>query len=123
MIAATDRLRGLRILVVEDEGPVAMLIEDMLEDMGCTVAGSAASVGEALELIGRGGFDFALLDVNLAGEKVDPAAELLMRRGVPFAFATGYGAGGISQELRDRPVVQKPFSARELAALVCRALG
>jgi CheY-like chemotaxis protein len=116
-------LGGLRVLVVEDEGPVAMLIEDMLEDLGCVLAGSAARVGEALELIERGGFDFALLDMNLAGQKVGPVAEALSRSGVPFAFASGYGDQGLPDHMKGRPMLQKPFRRSELAAAILSALG
>jgi CheY-like chemotaxis protein len=85
-------MKRLRILVVEDEGLVAMMLEDLLEDLGCEVPYSAGSVAQALEWIEAGGeADAALLDVNLGGEAVFPVAEALTRRGVPFAFTTGYG--------------------------------
>jgi CheY-like chemotaxis protein len=117
-----NALAGLRVLVVEDEGPVAMLVEAMLDDLGCAVVLSAASVGEALELVRRGGFDVALLDVNLAGEKVYPVADELRRIGVPFAFASGYGAAGLRPDLKDIPIVQKPFRLGDLeAALIASA--
>lgn len=85
-------MKSLRVLVVEDEGLVAMMLEDLIEDLGCQLAASLASVGEALAWIEAGGeADAALLDVNLGGEQVFPVAEALAARGVPFAFATGYG--------------------------------
>jgi CheY-like chemotaxis protein len=116
-------LAGLRVLVVEDEGLVAMLVETMLDDLGCAVVLSAASVREALELVSRGGFDVALLDVNLAGEKVFPVADELRRLGVPFAFASGYGADGLRPDLQDVPIIQKPFQLDHLkAALSASAL-
>ena len=101
---AADGLNGLRVFVVEDEGPVAMLLEAMLDDLGCAVVASAASVPEALDLVGRGGFDVALLDVNLAGEKVFPVADELRRLGAPFIFTSGYGAGGLRPDLADVPI-------------------
>jgi CheY-like chemotaxis protein len=107
-------LASLRVLVVEDEGPVAMLVEAMLDDLGCTVVLSAASVREALDLVSRGGFDVALLDVNLAGEKVFPVADELRRLGVPFTFASGYGVDGLRQDLKDVPIIQKPFRLGDL---------
>ena len=109
---------GLRVLVIEDEGPVAMLIEDMLEELGCLIAGSAASVREAMELVRQGGFDFALLDLNLAGERAFPVAEALQGLGVPFAFASGYGALGVGERWATVPVVQKPFQRRDLARIL-----
>jgi CheY-like chemotaxis protein len=116
-------LDGLKVLVAEDEGLVAMLIEDMLEDLGCELVGSAASVQEALVLVAQGGFGFALLDVNLAGQKVDPVAEMLLQKGVPFAFASGYGAPGVGEGFRGVPTLQKPFRTDDLARAIREALG
>jgi CheY-like chemotaxis protein len=117
-----SELRGIRVLVVEDEGLVAMLIEELLEDLGCTIAGSACTLAEAMELARRGDFDFALLDVNLAGEKVEIVAEELDRRDIPFAFASGYGRTGLPVAFQSRPIVQKPFRQQQLAAVIRDAL-
>ncbi|MDB5445190.1 MAG: hypothetical protein JWQ97_507 [Phenylobacterium sp.] len=116
-------LEGLRVLVVEDESAVAMLLEDMLADIGCTVSASAGSLAEAREVVALGGFDFALLDVNLAGERVFPIAETLANAAIPFAFVSGYGEGGLIEAFRDRPVVAKPFRLGDLAAVISRALA
>jgi CheY-like chemotaxis protein len=116
-------LEGLRVLVVEDEAPIAMLIEDMVQDMGCVVAGFAATVPEALKLAKNGSFDFALLDMNLGGARVDEVAEALAARGIPFAFASGYGRGGLSGPLQDRPVMQKPFLSADLEKMIRQSLG
>jgi CheY-like chemotaxis protein len=121
--ASDEGLKGLQVLIVEDEGPVALLIEDMLEDLGCTVVGSAASVAEALRLVEAGGYDVALLDVNIAGQSVLPVAEALVRRGAPFAIASGYGPAGVPDSLRRVPVIQKPFRRQELEDALCAALG
>lgn len=110
--------RRLRILIVEDEMLVAMNIEDMLLDSGHEVAGIANRLEPALALARDGAFDVAVLDVNLAGDRSFPVADLLIERGIPFLFATGYGLGGIEEKYRDRPVLQKPFRAAELAAMV-----
>jgi CheY-like chemotaxis protein len=110
--------RRLRILIVEDEMLVAMNIEDMLLELGHEVAGIASRLGPALTLAREGRFDVAMLDVNLAGERSFPVADLLIARGIPFVFATGYGPEGIDPKYRDRPVLQKPFRARDLAAAV-----
>jgi CheY-like chemotaxis protein len=120
---ACRELDGVRVLVVEDEGPVAMLVEGMLEDLGCVLVGSAAHLREALELVERGGFDVALLDMNLAGQRVDPVAEALARRGVPFAFASGYGELGVPHGMKHRPMLQKPFRSADLAATIRTALA
>lgn len=108
-------LAGRRVLVVEDEALVSMLIEQILEDLGCVVVGPAVTVAQGLELVrGDGAIDAALLDVNLGGERVFPVAEALEREGVPFAFSTGYGEGGLPPEWRGRPTLQKPYSFDEV---------
>lgn len=116
-------LEGLRVLVVEDEAAVAMLVETMLEDLGCVVTASATSVEEALECIVDGGFEFALLDLNLAGQRVDPVAAALSDRDLPFAFASGYGPNGAPQGFEAVQVIAKPFRRRDLEATLRRALG
>lgn len=113
--------RALRVLVVEDEVTISLLMEDMLLDLGCEVVGPAARLSAAKHLAGTEVLDLAILDVNLAGEPIYPVAELLADRGVPFAFSTGYGAGGIEPRYRDRPVLQKPFSAADLERVVAAA--
>lgn len=120
---AASLLAGKRILVVEDEIIVSMLIEDLLADMGATVVGPAARVARALELVAAEPMDAALLDVNLAGETTFPIAEELRRRGVPFAFATGYGAGGVPAAFEGQALLQKPFHERDLGDVLARILG
>ena len=115
-------LAGLRVLVVEDEALVAMLIEDSLTDLGCEVVALVAGLDEALEVAGREPLDAAVLDVNLAGREVYPAADRLAARGIPFVFATGYGPQGVREAYRDRPALQKPFEPRDLARALVRAV-
>src|SRR5436305_12924447 len=91
----TAVLAGLRVLVVEDEMMVSMLIEDMLSDLGCTVVGPASRLDEAMELARADGLDCAVLDVNLGGQPIFPLADLLRQQRRPFAFATGYGDAGL----------------------------
>ncbi len=102
-----------------------MLVEDMLADEGCTVAATATRLSEALRMAGDLAveFDFAILDVNLAGDPIFPVAQALAARGVPFAFATGYGAGGLPDEWKGRPTLQKPFTGGEIVAVLTRMLG
>lgn len=111
-------LNGLRVLVVEDEMMVSMLIEDMLSDMGCTVVGPASRLDEAMELAQAGGIDCAVLDVNLGGQPIFPVADVLRERGCPFAFATGYGDAGLRDVDRGTPVLQKPFREGDLARVL-----
>jgi len=112
------KLDGLRVLVVEDEMMVSMLIEDMLDDLGCKVVGPASRLDEAIELAERGELDCAVLDVNLGGQPIFPLADLLRERGRPFAFATGYGDAGLREVDRGSPVLQKPFRENDLARVL-----
>src|SRR5918995_6804668 len=107
-------LNGLRILVVEDEAAISLLLEDMLLDFGCEVVGPAARLTSALDMAQRETLDLAILDVNVAGEPVYPVVEALEAKKVPFVFSTGYGSAGIRDLYRDRPVLQKPFAQHDL---------
>jgi CheY-like chemotaxis protein len=111
-----EGLEGRQVLVVEDEMMIAMLIEDMLADLGCKVVGPAHGVAAALDLVERTtNLDIALLDVNLAGQPVFAVADALRARKMPLIFCTGYGDAGLRAEDRGTPVLQKPYRAKELA--------
>jgi len=114
----TVDLSGLRVLVVEDEMMVSMLIEDMLTDLGCTVVGPASRLDEALELAASSEIDCAVLDVNLGGQPIFPLADVLRAKGAPFAFATGYGDAGLRDVDKGSPVLQKPFREGDLARVL-----
>ena len=110
--------RGLRVFVVEDEPMIGMLLEDMLDELGCTVAASAARLDEALTAARTGEFDVALLDVNLHdGENSYRAADVLTKRGIPFALMTAYDGSQLAR-YGDHPLLQKPFDRGELGACV-----
>lgn len=110
--------RPLRVLVVEDEMLVGMLVEDMLAEIGCAVAGVATGLDDALSLARDAEIDFAILDVNLDGRESYPVAEALRARGLPFAFATGYGRAGLDGAYADVPTLPKPFLHADLEALL-----
>lgn len=114
-------LKGKRILVVEDEALIAVMVEDMLTEMGCSVVGPAATIESALALARSEELDGAVLDVNVRGERIDPVADALMARGVPMLFATGYGevklASGATATVIDKPYTQEKL-ARGLAAAI-----
>ena len=115
---------GRRVLVVEDESLVAMLLETILEDMGCVPVGPAATVEEGLQMASEGDpVDAALLDVNVAGKQVFPIAEALKARGVPFVFSTGYGEGGLPDQWRGQPTLQKPFTEAAVRDALMKAMG
>lgn len=114
---------GQRILIVEDEMLVAMLMEDMLTDLGYEVVGTASRVDTAVEMAQRETFDAAVLDVNLNGQDAYPVADTLIARGIPFAFATGYGEAGVREPYRSYPTLQKPFQQQHLKDVVATALS
>lgn len=116
-------LSGLRVLVVEDEGFVALMIEDMLEELGCEVAASVAQLASAREIAATAEIDLAILDVNLDGQPVFPVAEILRERQIPLVFSTGYGISGLPPEFSGHPVLGKPFSIGDLQRTMTLALG
>jgi CheY-like chemotaxis protein len=122
-MADTPTLVGRRILVVEDEMMIAMLVEDMLSELGCSVIGPAHALDTALNLaLTESGIDAALLDVNLGGQPVFAVADALRAKGVPAIFSTGYGDAGLRDVDRGSPVLQKPFRAGDLARALSEAL-
>lgn len=117
-----SELTGLRVLVVEDEVAVAMMIEGMLQDLGCEIVASVARLPDARQAAAVAQIDLAVLDVNLYGQLVYPVAQILSERGIPFVFSTGYGASGLPSELASRPVLSKPYFTRELETAILTAL-
>ena len=105
-----------RVLLVEDESVVAMLLEDMLAEFGYEVVGPVARLDKAMEMAQREALDLAILDVNLNGKEVYPAAAALAARGIPFVFVTGYGKSSVRAPYGDRPTLQKPFLRSEMYA-------
>ena len=103
-----------RVLVVEDEIMIRMLLEDMLDDLGYEVVGTAGTLDEALGLARQADVDLAILDVNLNGNPVYPVADALAARKVPFMFSTGYGEQGLPESYRDCQLLQKPFQLENL---------
>src|SRR3984893_6184155 len=114
---------GRRILLVEDEIMIRMLLEDMLADLGHEVKAVAAALDDALALARDTDCDAAILDVNLNGAEVYAVADILVERGIPFAFATGYGERGIPPKYRGRPTLRKPFQRSALALTLARAFA
>lgn len=113
-------LSGRRVLVVEDEMLVLIMIEDMLADLGCKSVTSAATVDKALALINEQIFDVAMLDMNLNGNDSHVVAEALGARGIPFLYSTGNTTASSRVGFSDRPVLKKPFKYEELAAILAR---
>jgi CheY-like chemotaxis protein len=114
---------GKRVLVVEDELMIRMLLDGMLEDLGYTMSAEAGTISEALALAEKADFDLAILDVNLNGQPITPVAEALVKRGLPFVFATGYGQRGVPDAYRNHQALQKPFQSDALAQALAAAVA
>jgi CheY-like chemotaxis protein len=122
MMGPDDALKGLRVLVVEDEALVSLMLESYLEELGCEVVATASRLDEALEKAASlAALDLAVLDVNLAGQMSFPVAERLRSRGIPFLFATGYGTDGLPEGMLNVPVLSKPFRLEQFAAALVLA--
>lgn len=113
---------GLRILVVEDDALLSLMLEDALATLGCEVA-AATTVNEGLHLAGTADIQIAVLDVNVAGHPVYPVAEVLRRRGIPFVFVTAYVHDGIDKTYDQVPWLHKPFHLADLEALLRTTAG
>lgn len=107
-------LAAPRVLVVEDEMTIAMLIEDMVSELAYEVAAVVPRLEDAMRYLDTDTFDVAMLDVHLNGKTVFPFAAELEAREIPFLFATAYGARGVPEEFRGHVVLQKPFGPVEL---------
>ena len=108
------KLLGNRLLLVEDEALVGMMMKDTLTELGFQVVGPYSTMKAATAAANSEHFDGAILDVNLAGELVYPLADVVARRNVPFVFVTGYGADGIDRRYSDVPILQKPIERQKL---------
>ncbi len=111
------------VLIVEDEVMIRMMVADMLEELGYTIAGEAGDINEAIRLAQSIEFDIAILDVNVNGQVISPVAEVIQRQKRPFVFATGYGAQGLPEPFRNRPTLQKPFQMEMLAQVLATTLA
>lgn len=122
-LSGYSALRGTRILIVEDMDIIAMHVKQMVERCGGIVAGTAATVEQAMRTVEKESLDGAILDLRLAaGEEVYPVAELLQKRGVPFIFLSGYDKACIREDFQDCLHLQKPFSIEQLADAMSRAI-
>jgi CheY-like chemotaxis protein len=122
IIMTATRPPGGSVFLVEDEVMIRMMVADMLEELGFSVAAEAGEINEAMKLAQTTMFDIAILDVNVNGKVISPVAELIKSRNLPFIFATGYGSSGLPEEYRDRPALQKPFQLETLGKMIDSAL-
>ena len=117
-----SRIRPRRILIVEDDLVIGLMMEEIVREMGCAVSGIAGTLGMARLQFMKRDFDAVLLDVNLGGEYNPETADLLLEMGVPFAFVTGYDY--VLEPRHEKvPLLQKPFSTTQLRVLVEQLVG
>ncbi len=112
-----------RVLVVEDEAIIAMLVEDMVLDFGSEVVGPVANMKDAVNLAHSAELDAAILDINVGGSVIFPVADILNERGIPLIFATGYGSNGLPPRFQNSPTLPKPFSYEALEEALRSALA
>ena len=122
MMPDADTIKGLRVLIVEDEFLLAMSLEDDLALAGCVTIGPFSNLADATQATRREDFDLAILDVNLGGEPIYPLAEELLARGKPFLLVTGYGAESLPPHFRSLPRLPKPYDVAILLKEIGRAL-
>jgi DNA-binding response OmpR family regulator len=127
-LMSLQKLAGRRVMIVEDDVMVAMLLEDVLGEEHCTIVGPFGQLEEALDAAQTEQLDLAVLDVNLGGIMSFPVAEVLVRRGIPFLLLTGYGDGDAVLERalsrhRQWPVYGKPFNVDHLVTMLEGILG
>jgi len=115
-------LAGKRVLVIEDEAIIAAMVEDMLTELGATVVGPAATIAHGLKLATSEAIDGAVLDVNVRSERIDPIADVLRARDIPFVYATGYG-GAVAASAGGAPVLEKPYTLEKFAKAVTAAMS
>jgi len=116
-------LQGMRVLVVEDEALVSMMIERVLGALGCEVVATAAHLEDALFKASHLAVDMAMLDINLCGKVSYPVARVLRDRNIPFLFATGYENTDLPPDMQGVLVLTKPFKIRSLESALCAASG
>jgi len=122
MTSPREVLAGLRVLVVEDELLVALMVEDALTDQDCVVVGPCSRVREALQAVETANLDAAVLDINIAGEQVFPVADALDRRGVPFLLVSGYGQAAVPENRPFWKVCAKPFRTEDMVSMLAKQI-
>ena len=119
----TTTLAGIQVFVAEDEPILLWALEEVLEGLGCTIAGSAKKVTEALAFVAGNSFDVAVLDGSLADGSVGPLVEVLAARGTPFVMASGLNSSDFSETFSSGVFVRKPYNEKELRQALLLALA
>jgi CheY-like chemotaxis protein len=120
-LASETEFAGLKILIAEDEYLISLMLQQMLEDLGCSVVGVAENLPAALSLASSSTADLAILDVNLGGQSIYPVADMLAAKRVPIIFATGYGSQGLSEGYRRHTILAKPYDVDAVRSCLLRA--
>jgi CheY-like chemotaxis protein len=118
----TADLTGKRILLIEDSPVVGPFTAELLEELGCEVVGPAPNMAAARELVDRGGFDAALMDIHIRGERVFPLCDVLGAKGLPFVLTSGYADWQMADKWADRPRLQKPYKLDQVRQALSEAL-
>ena len=111
-------MRGSRVLIIEDEYYLADDLSGALRAAGAEVVGPVGRLEEAEEKVSEGGFDCAILDINLHGERSFPIAERLEKAGIPFLIATGYNSASLPERYRAGPILEKPYEPAKVATAI-----
>jgi CheY-like chemotaxis protein len=119
---ASADLTGKRILLVEDSPVVGPFTAELLEELGCEVVGPAPNMAAARELVDSGGFDAALMDIHIRGERVFPLCEVLEAKHLPFVLTSGYADWQMADKWADRPRLQKPYKLDQVRQALSEAL-
>lgn len=114
---------GRRVLVIEDEMTIVLVIEETLRDLGIEVIGPASRLDAALQLAREAVIDAAILDINIRGGNSYPVADILAEREIPFVVCSGYGDWALDERHRDRPRLTKPYTSKELEDQVLQLLS
>jgi CheY-like chemotaxis protein len=120
--ASSVRASGLRVMLVEDESLIAMLLEDMLGELGHVLVGPYGDLEKAIHAASTETVDVAILDVNINGGDTYPIADVLACRNIPFAFSTGYNRSSLPLQYRGGLVLQKPFRIQDLRKVLADAI-
>jgi CheY-like chemotaxis protein len=111
-------MRQASVFLVEDEVLIGMMLADMIEQLGHRVVAEAANIEDGQTLAQTTNYDLAVLDINIGGHSIDPVAEIIDRRGLPFFFVSGYESGGLPKQFSDRPLLQKPVMSWKLGETI-----
>jgi CheY-like chemotaxis protein len=121
--AISTNAQHLRILLVDDEGLIRVMVADMLDELGHSVVAEAGELNPALTLARSADFDLAILDFNLNGKRIDPVAEAIIARRMPVISATGYSSPSIATRFSQVPRLRKPYGIEELGSAINRAIA